>query len=117
MGKEHWVRPSNPCEPVPRAFGLMDEPLELAAYRPRRLSGSGIYHIIGAQLGARAGIKARPHGLRHTAITSALDAFNGDYRKTRAFSRHAPLDTVRRYDDNRADHAGQVAAALDSILG
>jgi len=53
------------------------------------LSGSGIYHIIGAQLGARAGIRARPHGLRHTAITSALDAFNGDYRKTRAFSRLA----------------------------
>jgi hypothetical protein len=56
-------------------------------------------------------------GLRHTAITAALDAFNGDYRKTRAFSRHASLDTVRRYDDNRADHAGQVAYALDAILG
>jgi integrase/recombinase XerC len=55
--------------------------------------------------------------LRHTAITAALDAFNGDYRKTRAFSRHASLDTVRRYDDNRADHAGQVAQALDAILG
>ncbi len=82
-----------------------------------RLSGSGIYHIIRSQLGVRAGISARPHGLRHSAITSALDAFNGDYRKTRAFSRHASLDTVRRYDDNRADHAGQVAAALDSILG
>ena len=45
------------------------------------------------------------------------DAFNGDYRKTRAFSRHTSLDTVRRYDDNRADHAGQVAHALDAILG
>ncbi|MGO9459330.1 MAG: tyrosine-type recombinase/integrase [Rhodomicrobium sp.] len=82
-----------------------------------RLSGSGIYHIIRSQLGERAGVRARPHGLRHTAITAALDAFNGDYRKTRAFSRHASLDTVRRYDDNRADHAGQVAQALDSILG
>jgi integrase/recombinase XerC len=82
-----------------------------------RLAANGIYHIIRAQLGERAGVKARPHGLRHTAITAALDAFNGDYRKTRAFSRHASLDTVRRYDDNRADHAGQVAAALDSILG
>ena len=81
------------------------------------LSGSGIYHIVRDQLGAKAGVKARPHGLRHTGITSALDAFNGDYRKARAFSRHASLDTVRRYDDNRADHAGQVAATLDSILG
>ena len=97
-----------------------DAPLFIALDRNTwgdRLSGSGIYHIIRSQLGARAGVSARPHGLRHSAITSALDAFNGDYRKTRAFSRHASLDTVRRYDDNRADHAGQVAAALDSILG
>ena len=75
-----------------------------------------IFHIVRA-LGEQAGLKVRPHGLRHTAITAALDAFNGDYRKTRAFSRHASLDTVRRYDDNRADHAGQVAQALDAILG
>ena len=53
-----------------------------------RLSGSGIYHIVRSQLGAKAGVKARPHGLRHSGITSALDAFNGDYRKARAFSRH-----------------------------
>jgi integrase/recombinase XerC len=85
--------------------------------RGQRLSGSGIYHIVRDQLGAKAGVRARPHGLRHTGITSALDAFNGDYRKAQAFSRHASLDTVRRYDDNRQDHAGQVAAALDSILG
>jgi integrase/recombinase XerC len=83
----------------------------------QRLSGSGIYHIVRDQIGAKAGVIARPHGLRHSGITSALDAFNGDYRKAQAFSRHASLDTVRRYDDNRQDHAGQVAAALDSILG
>ena len=82
----------------------------------RRITGAGIFHIIRI-LGEQAGLKVRPHGLRHTAITAALDAFNGDYRKTRAFSRHASLDTVRRYDDNRADHAGQVAQALDAILG
>ena len=47
--------------------------------------------------------------------TAALDAFGGDYRKARAFSRHASLETVRRYDDNRADHAGQVAAVIDGL--
>ena len=82
----------------------------------KRITGAGIFHIV-RQLGNQAGLKVRPHGLRHTAITAALDAFNGNYRKTRAFSRHASLDTVRRYDDNRADHAGQVAHALDAILG
>jgi integrase/recombinase XerC len=82
----------------------------------KRLTGAGIFHVV-RELGKQAGLRVRPHGLRHTAITAALDAFNGDYRKTRAFSRHASLDTVRRYDDNRADHAGQVAHALDAILG
>jgi integrase/recombinase XerC len=91
--------------------------LDRASKGSGRISGAGIYHIVATQLGERSGVTARPHGLRHTAITAALDAFNGDYRKARAFSRHANLDTVRRYDDNRADHAGQVAAALDSILG
>lgn len=80
-----------------------------------RITGAGVYHLIRDQLGERAGVKARPHGLRHTAITAALDAFAGDYRRARAFSRHASLETVRRYDDNRADFAGQVAAVVDGL--
>jgi integrase/recombinase XerC len=55
-----------------------------------RLSGSGIYHIIRSQLGARAGVSARPHGLRHSAITSALDAFNGDLRELRRGQKQSP---------------------------
>ena len=46
-----------------------------------RISGTGIYLLIRDQLGDRAGVSAKPHGLRHTAITVALDAFNGDVRK------------------------------------
>jgi integrase/recombinase XerC len=80
------------------------------------ISGSGIYHLIRDQLGNRAGINARPHGLRHAAVTAALDVFGGDFRKVRAFSRHANLDAVRRYDDSRADHAAKVAAALSAIM-
>ena len=104
-----------------RGADALDAPLFIALDNHsrgagKRITGAGIFHIV-CQLGEKAGLKARPHGLRHTAITAALDAFNGDYRKTRAFSRHASLDTVRRYDDNRADHAGQVAHALDAILG
>lgn len=83
-----------------------------------RISGAGVYHLIRDQLGKRANVAAaRPHGLRHAAITAALDAFAGDYRKARAFSRHASLETVRRYDDNRADQAGQVAAVVDGLAG
>jgi integrase/recombinase XerC len=107
-----WLAVRGACDQASPLFVALDRNT-----RGQRLAGNGIYHIVRSQLGAKAGVRARPHGLRHTGITSALDAFNGDYRKARAFSRHASLDTVRRYDDNRADHAGQVAAALDSILG
>ena len=107
-----WLSMRGSCDQASPLFIALDRNT-----KGQRLSGSGIYHIVRDQIGDRAGVRARPHGLRHSGITSALDAFNGDYRKARAFSRHASLDTVRRYDDNRADHAGQVAAALDSILG
>src|SRR6202023_4041872 len=34
MGKECWVGPAYPVEPVSRAFGLVAHPLEFAAYPP-----------------------------------------------------------------------------------
>ena len=71
-----------------RAGCPADAPLfvNLARNSPgNRLSGAGVYHVIAYQLGERANIAARPHGLRHAAITAALDAFGGDYRKARAF--------------------------------
>jgi integrase/recombinase XerC len=67
-----------------------------------RLSGSGIWVII-RDLGRKACIEAWPHGLRHTAITRALDATNGDLRKVQRFSRHRDVRTVMIYDDNRTD--------------
>jgi integrase/recombinase XerC len=82
-----------------------------------RLTGDGIYKLIKDDLGDKAGVRARPHGLRHTAITAALDAFNGDFRRVRAFSRHSSLDIIRRYDDNNSDHGGQVAKTITAILG
>jgi integrase/recombinase XerC len=101
-----------------RGTDILDAPLFInLAHNSKgnRLSGAGVYDIIAYQLGKRASVAARPHGLRHAAITAALDAFQGDYRRARAFSRHASLETVRRYDDARADHAGQVAAIVDGL--
>src|SRR5208337_2257675 len=108
-----WLRVRGTDAPDAPLFVALDNHSRGAG---KRITGAGIFHIV-RELGKKVGLKVRPHGLRHTAITAALDAFNGDYRKTRAFSRHTSLDTVRRYDDNRADHAGQVAHALDAILG
>lgn len=89
------------------------------AARGRRLTPAGIAYIVH-RLGAAAGLaphQARPHGLRHAAITAGLDATGGDTRAVQAFARLADANTIRHYDDSRVDLAGQVAdrvaAALD----
>jgi integrase/recombinase XerC len=81
-----------------------------------RLDGSSVYRILRA-LGERAGIRARPHGLRHTAITELLELTGGNVRQVREFSRHASVQTVLKYDDNRQDRAGQLAGRLAEDMG
>lgn len=77
----------------------------------RRLTGTSIYRIIRA-LGYEVGREVRPHGLRHAAITEALDRTQGDVRKVQKFSRHKKLDTLMIYDDNRRDLGGEVATLI-----
>lgn len=72
------------------------------------LSSSGIYRIV-RKLGEQVGIRARPHGLRHAAITQALDATGGDVRAVQRFSRHKSLEVLCLYDDARRDLAGEVS--------
>lgn len=81
-----------------------------------RLTGDGLLHVV-SDLGQRCGIRARPHGLRHSAITQALDLFNGDCRRVRQFSRHASLEVLLRYDDARRDDAGTIAQAVEDFVG
>jgi integrase/recombinase XerC len=75
-----------------------------------RLTGRGVHKIVGS-LGKASGLSrpVKPHGLRHQAITQALDATGGNVRAVRKFSRHAKLDTLLIYDDSRVDLAGDVA--------
>lgn len=58
----------------------------------------------------------RPHGLRHSGITTALDATGGDLRRVRKYSRHAKLDTLMIYDDARHDVAAEIADVVDQAL-
>lgn len=74
----------------------------------QRLTGTAVYLIVQS-LGAKAGAKVRPHGLRHAAVTAALDATGGDVRQVQKFSRHRDVRTLTRYDDARHDIAGDVA--------
>jgi len=73
-----------------------------------RLTPWAIWHIC-----KRLGF--RPHGLRHSGITAALDA-GADLRAVQRFSRHADLKTVMVYDDSRADLAGDVARKVAATL-
>lgn len=82
----------------------------------KRLTGDGIYHIV-QDLGARVGVPAlTPHKLRHTAITIALDLTGGDVRAVRDLSRHARLETLQRYDDNRRNFQGAVSDQLSKLF-
>jgi integrase/recombinase XerC len=81
----------------------------------QRLTGRGLHHVI-AGIGAQAGLKTRPHGLRHASITAALDMNNGDVRAAQLHARHADPQTTMRYDDNRRDLAGRVAQSLADAL-
>jgi integrase/recombinase XerC len=78
------------------------------AAKGERLTGTSLYRIV-SELGCKAGVKARPHGLRHAAITEALDLMQGDLRAVQRYSRHKDVRTLNVYDDNRADLAGEVA--------
>jgi integrase/recombinase XerC len=100
-------------------FGTTDAPLFICLQKVQgdvRISCSGIYHLIRDHLGACAGVKARTHGLRHAAVTAVLGSSAAISARSAPFFRHAYLDTVRSYDDFRADHAGKVAAALSAIV-
>jgi len=76
-----------------------------------RLGGIGLYLLI-KKIGERAGIRCRPHGLRHAAITTALELTNGNFQSVSRFSRHANVQTVVKYDDNRLDLAGNISSLV-----
>jgi integrase/recombinase XerC len=80
-----------------------------------RLSGSGI-HAIVKRLGAKAGLNTRPHALRHSAITTALDQTHGDVRAVQRYSRHKDIRVLTIYDDQRQDLGGKVAAMLAEMV-
>jgi integrase/recombinase XerC len=82
-----------------------------------RLTGDGIRKIV-VRLCTKAGIKKQmsPHRIRHSAITAALDATDGNVRKVQKLSRHRQLDTLMIYDDNRGKDQQEVTALLDDMV-
>ncbi len=89
-----------------KATMLLDPMFGSMAYRKGdkedRLIGESIRRLVDG-LCKKAGIskKMSPHRIRHSSITTALDHSNGNYRKVQNLSRHANIDTIQKYDDNR----------------
>ncbi|MEH1873054.1 tyrosine-type recombinase/integrase [Nostoc sp.] len=67
-----------------------------------RLTGDGIYKIV-KRLFKRAGVEKHmsPHRCRHSGITAVLEKTDGNVGKAQKLSRHAKLNTLQIYDDNR----------------
>ena len=82
-----------------------------------RLTGDGLRKIV-VRLCSKAGIRKTmsPHRIRHSAITAALDATDGNVRKVQKLSRHRQLDTLMIYDDNRGKDQRDVTALLDDMV-
>lgn len=99
------VQSSTLLEPKTPIFFALDNA------RREGLTPSGIYFIL-RELGESVGVRLRPHGLRHAAITSVLDESNGNTRMAQSFGRHADPRTTGAYDDNRRDLAGEAAALV-----
>ncbi|MDE0831487.1 MAG: tyrosine-type recombinase/integrase [Vicinamibacterales bacterium] len=80
----------------------------------RRFTARGIYRIV-SELGKQAGTDVWPHGLRHTTITSAVEAAQ-DHGVTldevRQLSRHKNINTLLDYRDRVRDVQGQLASLV-----
>jgi len=90
--------------------------LDRASYG-HRLSTTSIYKLVdAAALAAGITKKLSPHRIRHSGITAALDATGGDVRRVQKLSRHAKLDTLMIYDDNRLNHQGELTELLSGMI-
>lgn len=107
-----WLAMRGKCKGAEPLFCTLDR-----ATKGHRLSGNAIYNLV-RDTAATAGIYKvmSPHRVRHSAITAALDATNGDTRRVQKLSRHADLNTLTRYDDNRRHHQGEVTKILAELV-
>jgi integrase/recombinase XerC len=133
---ELWVK--GKCRPAKERFGLPGPTLKaLAGWLAARGSAPGplftnfdrankggrlcpnsVYRIVRG-LGERVGVRTRPHGVRHSAITEAikLAAREGlDLSVVQAFSRHADPRTLFLYRDAEGDSQASVSSAIANGL-
>lgn len=107
-----WLCDRGSYAPADPLFVALDN-----ASRGHRLTGAAIYNLV-RETAAAAGIKKvmSPHRIRHSGITAALDATNGNVREVKKLSRHSSLETLMIYDDNRVNDQKKVTELLSGML-
>jgi integrase/recombinase XerC len=78
------------------------------------LTSDRVYRILRS-LGARHGVRRRPHGLRHTAITEVLARTN-NLEAARIFAGHRSVATTQAYLDKTSEWEALGIAALTEII-
>lgn len=97
MAVSQWLEQRGECQQSDPLFVALDR-----ANFGKRLSGTSVYRIVRA-LAKEAGVSEifGPHKVRHSGVTTYLELTDGDLRGAQSFSRHANLNTLKFYDDNR----------------
>lgn len=82
-----------------------------------RLSDQHIYRIVdGVAKSIGLPKKFSPHRVRHSSITAALDATNGNIRAVQKLSRHSQVEVLMIYDDVRLDAQADISDILGSMV-
>ncbi len=81
-----------------------------------RLTGRGFYDVVRTYGLRELERSLNPHAFRHTGITEALEATNGDIPLVQDFSRHARPETVMVYRHSTRDGQGEVTRLLGDRL-
>lgn len=107
-----WLRERNEWNHKAPLFIALDP-----AHRGHRLTGSAMYWIVDRYC-KQAGIKKQmsPHRVRHSSITAALDATDGNVRKVQKLSRHSQIETLLVYDDNRHNDQLEISEILAQMV-
>jgi integrase/recombinase XerC len=112
MAIESWLEARGEVGPDKALFVSVNP-----GYKDGRLSTQAIYNIVSDRCQSAGITKVMsPHRIRHSSITAALEATNGDVRRVQKLSRHSSLNTLLIYDDNRKNHQGEVTDILDSLV-
>ncbi|MHB8170777.1 MAG: tyrosine-type recombinase/integrase [Thermincolia bacterium] len=97
-----------------------DAPLFIAldkVHKGHRLTGEAVALIVKKTAQAVGISKTMsPHRMRHSSITAALEMTNGNVLMVQKLSRHAKVETLLIYEDQRINQQKQVTELLSSIF-